>query len=257
MMEIFFIYLAAAFVAIASGLIGSLLILKRMTLIADALAHIALPGIALGVIFHFEPLLGGLIFLLVAVILIWQIENKTKLAFESITGVLFTTALAVGTLLIPETEILETFFGSLEKITLEESLILLSLALIISILYLYFLKPLILISIAPDLSIASKIPYLKIKLLLLFLVALTIAIGIKFVGILLISALSIIPAATARNLAKNFKTFLCLSVIIALISLLSALIFNQFKEINPGIITVIVSAVLFFLSLFFKRKRKN
>ena len=102
-------------VAAASGLIGSFLVLRKMTLLSDALSHVALPGIALGIILNFQPIVGGLIFLFIAIFTIWGIENKTKLAIESITGVLFVTALAIGALLIPEQEILETFFGDVKN----------------------------------------------------------------------------------------------------------------------------------------------
>lgn len=248
-----FILISGVIVAAASGLIGSFLVLRKMTLLSDALSHIALPGIALGIILHFQPLLGGLLFLIVGAVLIWAIENKTKLAVESITGVLFVAALAIGALLIPEHELLETFFGSVENLTLNQIVAQSFLAVLIIFLTLRYLKPLVLTSIAPDLSVASKISQPKMELLLLFLIALTITIGISFVGVLLMSALSIIPAVTARNLSNNFKGFVAFSVILAVVSLVGGLLAANSYAISPGIATVLISSVFFILSLFKRR----
>jgi zinc transport system permease protein len=242
------------FVAAASGLVGSFLVLRKMTLLSDALSHIALPGIALGLLLNFDPLLGGLAFLLFGVVLIWNIEIKTKLAIESITGVLFVTALAFGALITPQTDILEAFFGNVEKITLNHAIIQTIISLIVIGVTLKYLKPLILTSIAPELGAAEKISETKMQLVLLTLIAFTIAIGISFVGVLLMSALSIIPAVTARNLSRNFKQFMTMSVVFAVVSLVSGVIIAFFTHTSPGIMTVFVSAFLFTISLVTRRQ---
>lgn len=252
--QLVFTLASGVLVAAASGLVGSFLVLRKMTLLSDALSHVALPGIALGVLFHFDPLLGGLCFLFAGVLLIWYIEMKTKLAVESITGVLFVTALAIGALLIPQTELLETFFGNVERITFLHAVLQSTIALLIIAVTLKYLKPLILVSIAPDLSVAANVNEAKMHLLLLTLITFTIAIGISFVGILLMSALSIIPAVTARNFSKNFKTFVVVSVVIAVLSLEGGLFASHFWLINPGIATVLISATLFTTSLLKKQR---
>lgn len=245
--------ISGLFVATASGLIGSFLVLRKMTLISDALSHVALPGIALGVLLHFEPLAGGLAFLFLWVLLVWNIETKTTLATESITGVLFVTALALGALIMPETDLLEAFFGSVEKITLNEAIIQSLVSILIIFLTLKYLKPLVLTSIAPELGYAEKISQPKIRFLFLSLIALSIAIGISFVGVLLMSALSIIPAATARNFSKNYKQFVILSIVLAIISLVGGIVASNATGTDPGIMTVFVGAFLFALSLIVKR----
>jgi zinc transport system permease protein len=251
MPDIFILTLISGiFVAAASGLVGSFLILRKMTLLSDALSHVALPGIALGIVFNFNPLWGGLIALFFGIILIWLIETKTTLATESVTGVLFVTALALGALLIPQQDLLEAFFGSVEKITLNQLLFQTIIAIGIIILTLNYMKALTLFSIAPDLGISIKVSPARMQLLILFLIALTIAIGISFVGVLLISALSIIPAATARNIAHGFNAFVIVSIVLAIITLTGGIIINYFYGINPGVAAVLVSSILFGLSLF-------
>ncbi|MDI6820835.1 MAG: metal ABC transporter permease [Patescibacteria group bacterium] len=247
------ILLSGVAVAAASGLVGTFLILRKMTLLSDALSHVALPGIALGVIFNFQPIVGGIAFLFFGILLIWQIENKTKLAIESITGVLFVTTLAIGALIMPETELLEAFFGHIKNTTVFQIVLQTIIALLVIVIALKYIKPLVLTSIAPDLSAAEKISHTKMQFLLLALIAFTISIGISFVGVLLISALLIVPAATARNLSSNFKTFVVLSMILAVVSLCGGLTVSYFWNIDPGVATVLLSAFLFTLSLFKKQ----
>ncbi|TSA44276.1 hypothetical protein D4R51_04105 [bacterium] len=254
MNDIFLLTLiSGVFVAAASGLVGSFLIVRKMSLLSDALSHVALPGIALGIIFKFAPIWGGLASLFVGIVLIWLIENKTKLATESVTGVLFVTALAIGALLIPQQDLLEAFFGNVLKITLNQIIFQTVIAILIIGLILKYLKPLTLFSIAPDLGTSIKISPLKMQFLLLLAIALTIAIGIGFVGVLLISALSIIPAATARNLANGFNSFIYISIVLSVFSLTSGLLVGDIYNANPGIATVLISAALFGLSLLKKK----
>lgn len=241
-------------VAMASGLVGSFLVLRRMTLLSDALSHVALPGIAAGVLLHIEPIAGGLITLLLGVVLIWGIEERTRLAVESVTGVLFVTALALGATLVPDTELLEAFFGNVEQITATGALVEALVALGIIVVGLRWLKPLLLTSIAPDLAQADRVPERWMKLLLLALIALTITIGISFVGVLLMSGLSIIPAATARNLTRTYKSFLVTAVALAVVAMLAGLVAHFVGGFSVGTLSVFVSTAIFVVSLFIKKR---
>jgi len=245
--------LSGILVAAASGFVGSLLTLRKMTLLSDALSHVALPGIAIGIVFHFNPLLGGVALLFLGVVLIWYIEMRTNLAIESITGVLFVTALSAGALLIPEQDLLEAFFGNAQNITNTQALMQAVISIGIIATALYLLKPLALSSIAPDLATSSRISQSKMEFMLLILIAFTIAVGISFVGVLLMSALLIIPAVTAKNLAGSFKGFISLSVILAVAALLSGLVVSRLYPINPSFAIALVSSSIFFVSLLIKK----
>src|SRR3989440_12286601 len=114
---------AGIFVGFAAGYVGSLMVLKRMALVGDALSHVALPGLALGILLNFNPFLGAFAFLFAAAILTWYIEKTTRLFPESIVGVLFVTALAVGILITPEVDLLEALFGDITTVTLVNALL--------------------------------------------------------------------------------------------------------------------------------------
>lgn len=247
-------FISGALVAAASGAVGSLLVVRKMTLLSDALSHVALPGIALGILFHVDPLMSGIAVLFLGVLLIWYIETKTRLAIESVTGVLFVTALAIGALLIPQADILEAFFGSVSNMTLATALMQSGIALAIVSITLYYLKPLALAAIAPDLSTAARVSQSRMELFLLILIALTIAVGVSFVGVLLMSALLIIPAVTAKNIATTFKGFIGMSMALAVVSLTAGLLCSTIFVISPGLTTVLISASLFFVSLLLRKK---
>ncbi len=244
-----FLIVAGTMTAIAGALVGNILLMRKMVLVSDSMPHIALPGIALGVLYQFNPLLGAALFLLAAVLLIWFTEYRTKLPTESIIGVLFVTSLAVGALLIPEHELLEAFFGSIEKITRPQAIAQIVSSIIVIGCMMRNLRALVLSSVAPELAESIGIHTKLYELFFLFMVALAVAIGINFVGVLLMSALLIIPAVAARNLTQNLTNFFILSAVLGSIAMAAGLVLAGSFAVAPGILIVLVSASLFLLSL--------
>ena len=110
------ILIAGSLIAAAGGTLGSFALLRRMALVGDALSHVALPGLALGLLFHFNVFLGALAFLIFGTVVIWAVEHKTKLPVDTLVGVMFTLALAVGALLTPREDILDALFGNISNI---------------------------------------------------------------------------------------------------------------------------------------------
>jgi ABC-type Mn2+/Zn2+ transport system permease subunit len=97
--------------AFAAGLVGSFALMKRMTLAGDVVSHIALPGLALALLFNIHPIIGGASTLLLGTLLIWRLERYTNLSTETAIGVIFTASLALGALLTPSEDLIEALFG--------------------------------------------------------------------------------------------------------------------------------------------------
>src|SRR3972149_8940778 len=110
--------LTGIFVGVSAGYLGSLMVLKKMALVGDALSHVALPGLALGILFNFPEFLGAFAFLFASAVIIWFLGKATKLSYETIVGAMFTLALAVGILIIPQAELLEALFGDITKVSI-------------------------------------------------------------------------------------------------------------------------------------------
>ncbi len=118
--NIILITLTGALVAASSAYVGSIMVLKRMSLVGDALSHVALPGMAIAITLGFSPILGAFAFLLLAVFGIWYLEKKSDTYPEALVGLFFTASLALGVLITKEVDLLEALFGSIEKLTFYE-----------------------------------------------------------------------------------------------------------------------------------------
>jgi len=112
MSELILPLLVSAFVAASASLLGAFAILRRMALVGDALSHVALPGLAIAILFNINPFIGAVAFLLVTVTGIWFVQYKSTLSLDTIVGVFFTSSLAFGALIMPEHELLEALFGN-------------------------------------------------------------------------------------------------------------------------------------------------
>lgn len=245
--------IAAALVGIAGGLLGSFALLRRMALVGDALSHVALPGLALGFLFHFNVFFGALVFLLFGTTVIWAIEHRTRIPVDTLVGVLFVVALALGSLLSPKEELLEALFGNIAAVSLAQTLwgIVLASA-VISVLI--FIKSRLTLSIVSgDLAQTAKLRPHFLEFLFLTLFALVTAIGIQFAGALLMGSLIIIPAAVSRNLTQSMAAYATLSAMLGGLGTVAGVLFAGYFNLSPGPTFILLLGFLFFLSLFFRR----
>jgi zinc transport system permease protein len=251
MTNIFYILLIGALVGAASGYLGSFMVLKRMSLVGDALSHVALPGIAIALTFGVNPMLGALIALAIAIFGIWYLAEHSEVYPEALVGVFFTASLSLGLLITPEPELLEALFGDIDKITTFDGLMVLLGAVIIFIITTLISKRLLLGVVSEDLAKSQKINVSKINLIYLLLVGLVVALGVKFLGTLLTGAMVIIPAVTAKNLAKNIRSFQMISIVIGVLSSVIGILIAKYFGISSGP-AVVLTAVAFFIISYFK-----
>lgn len=236
----------SSLVSVTAGLIGAFALLRRMTLAADPMSHIALPGIGLALLFQFNPVVGGGAALIIGALLIWFIEAKTQINVDAVIGVVFAAALAVGTIITPEEELVEALFGSLQEISsLEFWLAAVAGVVIISFL-LIFRHRIAVTLISPELAKASGIKVNVLNLFYLLAFAVSIILGLRFIGALLMGSLIIIPAVAARNLTSGMGAFLGFSAIVAFLSNLGGTLTSvKFGwELGPSVIAI---ASLFFI----------
>src|ERR1043166_3484345 len=113
-----FSIILALLTAVAAGLVGSFALMKRMSLAGDVISHIALPGLGLALLLHFNPLLGAAATLFLGTLLIWRLQSGGTLTTDVAIGVIFTAALAIGTLLTPSEDLIEALFGGFQSLTL-------------------------------------------------------------------------------------------------------------------------------------------
>lgn len=248
--------LIAVFVGISAGYLGSLMVLEKMALVGDALSHVALPGLALGILFNFPLFLGAFAFLFAAAVVVWYVGRVTKLSYESIVGAMFTFALAIGILIVPKTELLEALFGDITKVTLLDTIIAIVIAIIAMLLTKTIYKKLVLGMISEDLAISKGIKVARTNLLYLLLVSLIVAVGIKIVGTLLVGFLVIVPAAAAKNLSSDLLRYSVLSAIFGAISSFSGVLSSSYLNLQSGPLVVISGIIIFAATVLAKWKTK-
>ncbi len=247
------IFLTGLSVAVGAALLGIFVIFRRMALVVDSLSHVALPGLALAFLYEFNPFLGALFALASAVFIILFIEERTGLATETVVGILFVTALAIGTILMPGEEILEALFGSLENISSFDFWLALGGAGIVIFLVSYFFPAFIRMSVSRELAQAEGISAKRLHLIFLLLFALLIAVGVKIAGSLLMGALIILPAATAKNLTRTIKSLAFLSVVLAILGVLGGIYLANSLALPPGPMIILANVAFFLITLALKR----
>ncbi|EKD62263.1 MAG: ABC-3 protein [uncultured bacterium] len=252
--NLFLLILVGSLVGASSGLLGSFMILKRMSLVGDALSHVALPGMAIALTLAINPFIGAFVALTVAVVGVWYLSEKTEVYPEALIGVFFTASLAVGILITPEPELLEALFGNIESIGLVDGLITILASLVIFSGVSKLSDKLLLGVVSQDLASSTGVKMGRVNFVYLLLVGLVVALGVKFVGTLLTGALVIIPAAAAKNMAMSVRSFKIAAVAIGSVSAVGGILIAQLLGIASGPVVVLVSIAAFCLSFFFKAK---
>jgi len=244
---------SGAAVAIAAGFLSSFVVIRRMALVSDILSHVALPGIAMALLFNIDPFLGALTFLIAASLGTWFFEKKTHIPSEAIIGVFFTAALALGVVLIPNEALVESLFGNLFLVTFSDALMIIIVSAVIFISLVLLAKKLLLSIISKDLASSVKANPDLISLLFFLIFSVVVALGIKLIGTLLMGALTILPGVTARNLSWSFKSYAVWSVVLAVVMTLCGIIFANFLNWPPGPTVILTGIILFVVSLILRK----
>jgi zinc transport system permease protein len=240
---------SVAAMAAAAGLVGCFAVVRRMTLAADALSHVALPGIGIAMALHVHPLLGAAAMLMFGALLVWALEETTRQATETVIGVVFSAALAVGSLLTSNGDLVDALFGRPGVPSLVEAGVATGLAAGVITFMLRVRHQLVVAVISPDLARTSGIHVRRLNLVYLQVFAITIALGLRYLGVLLMGALLIIPAVTAKRWSTNFGQMLAVATVVAVGSALGGTLLAASFEREAGPIVVALAAGAFVVSL--------
>jgi len=237
-----------------AGYLGSLMLSKRMALMGGALGHLTLPGVALALLYDFDVSVGASLFLVFGILIIWLLEQKTRIHLEALTAVVFSASLATAFLFLPKEEIDIALLGDVSQIS---SMIVL-VSVIISLLLFFTIKniyaSMVLSSISSDLAQTSGVNLKLNNALYLICIAVTVALGVRIVGGLMTAALLAIPACTAKNISSNLFQYTIISTIAGSLACILGVIAYAISDIPAGPLIIIASALLFLLSVFKQQK---
>jgi len=234
--------------ATAAGLVGCFAVMRRMALAADALSHVALPGIGVALALHLHPVFGAVAMLFFGALLVWAAEGRSRVNTEVMIGVLFSAALAAGSLMTSGEELVEALFGGAGALTRAEILLGIGGAALVVGFIASQKNSLVVMLVSPDVARTSGIDVRRLNLFYLLAFALTIALGLRYLGVLLMGALIIIPAASAKRLAKNLTQMLVIAVLVAVAATVSGTWLASALHRETGPLIVIVAAGIFLLS---------
>jgi zinc transport system permease protein len=233
-----------------AGYLGSLMLSKRMALMGGALGHLTLPGVALALLYDFDVSIGATLFLAFGVLIIWLLEQKTRLHLEALTAVVFSASLATAFLFLPKEESNIALLGDVSQISPLTVLV----TVIISLLLFFTVKKIyasmVLASISSDLAQTSGVNLKLNNALYLICIAVTVALGVRIVGGLMTAALLAIPACTAKNISSNLSQYTIISTIAGSLACVLGVIAYAISDVPAGPLIIIASALLFLVSVF-------
>lgn len=232
-----------------SAYIGSLMLTNQMTLMAGALGHLTLPGIALALRYNFDVSIGALLFLIIGITLIWLLEKWTSLPFEALTAIIFTTSVAIAFLFLPEGKTEPLLLGDISQINVFICLITLITSCIIFLVIRHIFNRMIITALSKDLAQSNNINVSMYNFIYLLCIACIIALGIRIVGGLMTAALVAIPPSTGRNLSANLAQYVSVSIIAGALACVVGIGTSQVLKLPVGSMVILSSSLLFIISL--------
>jgi zinc transport system permease protein len=253
-------FIAGAALALVTGPLGALVVWRRMAYFGDTLAHSSLLGVALGLFLQIHTGLAVLLSSLVLALVLVLLQQQRHLASDTVLGILSHTALAAGLVCVSlfsaqRIDLFSFLFGDLLTASPQEVVVITLLALAVLAVLVWAWRPLVLIALDEDLARAEGIRVHAWQTLLMLLMALVIALAMKVVGVLLITALLIIPAAAARQLSASPEAMAVGASALGVLSVLLGLAASAWWDTPAGPSVVLSASLLFALSLGWRSAR--
>ncbi|WP_086097748.1 metal ABC transporter permease [Staphylococcus aureus] len=244
-------------VGIVCGTVGSLIVLRGLSLMGDAMSHAVLPGVALSFLFGIPMFIGALITGMIASIFIGYITSSSKTKPDAAIGISFTAFLASGIIIISlintTTDLYHILFGNLLAITNSAFLTTIVIGSIVLILIIIFYRPLMISTFDPTFSRMSGLNTTLLHYFVMLLLSLVTVASIQTVGIILVVALLITPASTAFLISKKLYSMMIIASLISVISSIVGLYYSYIYNIPSGATIVLCTFVIYIITLFFTK----
>lgn len=246
---------AAILSSIACGIIGSYVVVRKIGFISGGIAHTAFGGIGLGYFLGVNPLIGVIPFSLAAAIAIGLLTRRAKVAEDTAISAFWAAGMALGVILIGLTpgyapNLFSYLFGNILTVPDSDLLLILLLDLLIIALVWLFSKEFLAVSFDEEYARISGLGTLALDLLMLCLIALTVVIMVRVVGIVMVIALLTIPAAVARNFSRNLYRMMALAILFSLLFSIGGLWLSWLFDVASGATIILVASVAFLLTTF-------
>lgn len=247
--------LAGSAVAVIAPLIGTFLVVKRYSLMADTLAHVSFAGVAIGLVFGVtNPVFAALVASVVAAVGIERLRGSRKIFGESVLAIFLSGSLAIAIILIGlmqgmNASILSYLFGSITTVAASDVYLIGGLAVLVLFAVAFLYKELFFIAFDEELAKASGLRVKTLNALLLILAAVTVSLAARIVGVLLVGALMVIPVVSAMQFGRGFRDTMLMAVALSFVAVVTGLLVSYYFDLASGGTIVVAALVLFLLSL--------
>ncbi|WP_367680182.1 zinc ABC transporter permease subunit ZnuB [Candidatus Fukatsuia anoeciicola] len=252
-------WLTGILLAVAAGPLGSFVVWRRMSYFGDTLAHASLLGVAFGLLLNINVFYTVIIITLVlALALVW-LEYKLQLAIDTLLGILAHSTLSLGLVVVSlmsnmRVDFMTYLFGDLLSATFGDVWLIAN-GVVIVLALLYWQWPALLsITISPELAHVDGVNLKRTKVLLMLITALTIGLSMKFIGVLIITSLLLIPTAAARRFARTPEQMAGIAILIGILSVSGGLAFSACYDTPAGPSVVLCATIIFILTLLKKER---
>ncbi len=251
--------LAGVIAGFLGGYYGGFVVQRRMSFLGDGLAHVAFGGIALGLLLQFEPLWMAIPFTILVAIALTYSKEKTTLEIDTTIGIFFAVSVALGILFISlnkqyTSDAFSYLFGSILIVSATDLLLAGVFALISLLISLFFWKRWTYASFDVELAASDRIAVASDNYLLSVLVALSIVISIKLVGIILVSSFLVIPSASAKLVSRTFSSMTLLGIIFGASSSIVGVIISVLWDLPSGSAIILTQALIFLLCVVISKR---
>jgi zinc transport system permease protein len=251
-------FLSGSFVAITCSVLGLFLVLRKMSLIGDGLSHVSFGAIALGLFFGIYPFYIAVPVVMIASILILKISEKAKVYGDTAIGIVSAVGISCGVILASvsrgfNVDLFSYLFGNILAISTTEVILSVMLSFVVLAVIYFFYWDLFSATFDEEYARTTGVKTNFINTLLTLLTAVTVVLSVKMVGIMLVSALLILPAVSALQIAKGFKTAMIIGSIASLISVFLGIVLSFYLDLPTGATIVMINALFFGLALVYKK----
>lgn len=245
-------FLAAIFASISCGIIGSYIVARRIVFVSGGITHASFGGIGIAFFLGFNPLLGAVAFAVLAALGIQFFTKVAEIREDSSIAIWWSLGMALGIIFVFMTpgytpNLTSYLFGNILTVTSSELWWMFLLNVVIVVFFTIFLRQILYIAFDEEFARTAGLPVNLFNYLIMILIALTVVLNIRVVGIILILSLLTIPQASANLFTKDFKKLILLSSVFAFVGTLAGLFISNFMDIPSGAAIIFTLVVMFAL----------
>jgi len=251
--QLFWSLISGSFVAGVAAYLGTLMLSRKMAVVAGPLGHLALPGVAIAIIYGFSISLGAFPFVILGVVLIWLFEMRTKLPMEALTAIVFATGVATAFLFLPVDEAEAALVGNIMNVSYKEAIASITLSSMVFLIVKISYNRIMLINIYEDVAKTEGIDVKLYNFLYLLSIAIIVAFGVNLVGGLMTAALVAIPAAASRNVSRSLGQYRVLASLFGVVSAILGITVSFCSKLPAGPVVILMGATIFLVTVIFSK----